>query len=353
LTNTDNFFSSTYRAARQRFTSAAQSVGAKVTPLALNEKGPNGEDLAIDIAWFGTEKPRKAFIHSSGLHGVEGFAGSAIQLQFLARPPDRLEGHCAIGVVHIINPYGMAWLRRVNENNVDLNRNFRDVGAFAGTPQGYEHVATFLDPSEPPSEGLGYYARVLALVARHGFATLKGVVATGQYEYPKGLFFGGKELEPGPRMLMDVLGERLADAERVVAIDVHTGLGARGDDTLLVESQRVSQLAAVFGDRVRPFHENDGPAYRVEGGLHNLYPWVARSAEVFFVFQEFGTTQPLAVLNAMRSENWWHNHRGGDLEHPSKMRLKEAFAPSSAKWRAAVLRRGQEVIQCAKTFAFS
>lgn len=28
-------------------------------------------------------------------------------------------------MVHVLNPYGMAWLRRVNENNVDLNRNFR------------------------------------------------------------------------------------------------------------------------------------------------------------------------------------------------------------------------------------
>ena len=26
--------------------------------------------------------------------------------------------------IHIINPYGMAWNRRVNEYNVDLNRNF-------------------------------------------------------------------------------------------------------------------------------------------------------------------------------------------------------------------------------------
>src|SRR4029450_13776057 len=165
--------------------------------------------------------------------------------------------------------------------------------------------------------------RVLGLVARHGFATLKGVVATGQYEYANGLFFGGKQLQPGLRMLTEVLGERLANAERVVAVDVHTGLGPRGDDTLLAESQVVSQLAAVSGDRVRPLHEDDGPAYRVEGGLHNLYSRVARSANVFFVFQEFGTTHPLAVLNAMRSENWWHNHRGRDLEHPSKMRLKE------------------------------
>ena len=29
-------------------------------------------------------------------------------------------------MIHALNPYGMAWVRRVNEDNVDLNRNFID-----------------------------------------------------------------------------------------------------------------------------------------------------------------------------------------------------------------------------------
>ena len=89
----------------------------------LDAKGPNGEDLSIDIGWFGSPQPRRAFVHSSGLHGVEGFAGSAIQLQWLTgnyQPPD--DG--AVVIVHVMNPFGMVWLRRVNENNVDLNYNF-------------------------------------------------------------------------------------------------------------------------------------------------------------------------------------------------------------------------------------
>jgi hypothetical protein len=32
----------------------------------------------------------------------------------------------AVVFVHALNPYGMAWLRRVNENNIDLNRNFME-----------------------------------------------------------------------------------------------------------------------------------------------------------------------------------------------------------------------------------
>jgi len=88
--------------------------------------------------WFGSDRPRRTLLISSGLHGVEGFAGSATQLQFLDKmqfPPD----DTAVVLFHSLNPYGMAWLRRVNEQNVDLNRNFlAQDDRYAGAPSGYE-----------------------------------------------------------------------------------------------------------------------------------------------------------------------------------------------------------------------
>ncbi len=49
----------------------------------LGSTGPGGEDLTIDIGWFGARDPARVLVHSSGLHGIEGYAGSAIQLQWL------------------------------------------------------------------------------------------------------------------------------------------------------------------------------------------------------------------------------------------------------------------------------
>src|SRR5215510_13293421 len=105
------------------FHALAARARAMVETLPLDAKGPAGESLGIDIAWIGSRQPKNVLVHSSGLHGVEGFAGSAIHLQFLNALPT-LAPDTAILLVHILNPFGMAWLRRVNENNVDLNRNF-------------------------------------------------------------------------------------------------------------------------------------------------------------------------------------------------------------------------------------
>ena len=143
----------------------------------------------------------------------------------------------AVVLVHILNPYGMAWLRRVNEGNVDLNRNFLGPDEdYVGAPEAYGKFDSFLNPRSPPSMDF-FLIRAVWLIARYGMPALRQTVAGGQYEFPKGLFFGGKRLEQGPLQCQTYVAEHLATAEHVVAIDVHTGLGKYGEDTLLVEEK--------------------------------------------------------------------------------------------------------------------
>ena len=77
------YFSPNYVTARTQFRKAVEKAGGRLRALQIDAKGPNGEELTIDIAWFGAEKPKRVLVHSSGLHGVEAFAGSAVQLQWL------------------------------------------------------------------------------------------------------------------------------------------------------------------------------------------------------------------------------------------------------------------------------
>jgi len=99
----DKFFSPDYFAARDRFREAAARAGGRVETLPLDAKGPGGQNLGIDIAWFGAANPRRVLLHSSGLHGIEGFAGSAIQLQLINDIP-ALPDDTALIVVHVLNP---------------------------------------------------------------------------------------------------------------------------------------------------------------------------------------------------------------------------------------------------------
>jgi len=339
----NGYFSPDYFIARTRFRESAANRGARLQTLPMTAKGPNGEDLTIDIAWFGSDSPRRVLLHSSGLHGIEGFAGSAIQLQLLDKLPP-LPADVALVVVHILNPYGMSWLRRVNENNVDLNRNFPSTGSYAGAPPTYANLDPFLNPRSRPAYDF-FFSKAACYVFRYGMTPVKQSVAGGQYEFPDGLFFGGKQLEEGPRIYEAFLNERVASSQKATVIDVHTGLGEFAEDSLLVEMDDYARLRNIFGERVTALDPNQGSAYRVEGGLQSMIFRVFSKIRPTFVGQEFGTYSTIKVLHALREENRWHHYGDGDLDHSTKQTLKETFCPDDESWREAVLKRGQDVVE--------
>jgi hypothetical protein len=276
---------------------------------------------------------------------VEGFAGSAIQLEFIEKIPN-LPEDLAVVLVHILNPFGMAWLRRVNENNVDLNRNFLKADEqYRGAPSSYKKFDNFLNPPTPPTpDFLPFVLKAQILIARYGLTAMTQAVAGGQYEFFKGLFFGGERMEEGPAKYRTFLESSLSSANHIVAIDVHTGLGKYGEDTLLVEPEQYPDLRKAFGEKVAPSAADKGPAYRVRGGIHGMILNVAPHATVECVCQEFGTFSPIRILHTLRQENRWHHYASGDVMHRSKKALKDAFCPPDESWQRSVLTKGRALI---------
>ena len=79
-----HWFSKNYNEASSRFReqiSNLKTLGHNVVheQLNLGHCGPFSEELIIDIAIIGSIKSEKMFLYTSGIHGVEGFAGSAIK----------------------------------------------------------------------------------------------------------------------------------------------------------------------------------------------------------------------------------------------------------------------------------
>ncbi len=350
----ESYFSPDYETARGRFRLAAVSAGGAAHAIALPARGPHGEPLSIDIAWLGSASPRRVFLHTSGLHGVEAYTGSAAQLALLDALPAR-GAHDAIVLVHVLNPYGMAWLRRTNENNVDLNRNFLMGGeSWSGAPELYRALDPLLNPPTPPSRD-GFAMRAAATAVRHGFHRVKQAVAEGQYEFPRGLFFGGRELERGPRLYMDWLAQHLAGAGYVFALDLHTGLGRHGSDTVIPESPVNATGPEALGPALgRSFVDVRGPsvAYTVRGGYGSALPHVLPGVRIDFVLQEIGTYPPIRVIHALREENRWHFFGEGSIVHPAKERLREMLCPASAAWRRRAVGRALDLAQRAAKWTF-
>jgi len=349
-----DFFSPDYAGARARFRAAALRAGAALDAQPLAARGPHDESLTIDFAWLGARRPRRVMLHISGVHGTEAFAGSAAQLALLAAPPP-LPADGALILVHVLNPYGMAWLRRANEHNVDLNRNFHpDDGIWTGAPPLYKRLDALLNPASPPARD-AFALRLGAAGLRHGVRAVRQAIAHGQHRYPRGLFYGGAELQPGPRLFIDWLQTQLASTEAVFAIDLHTGLGPHAADTVLVEpGVGTTPLPVLSRALQRPLAGGaTAPgAYTVRGSLGAALPRLLPDARVEFVLQEIGTWSALRVLHALREENRWHHHGDGGPDHPAKQRLREALCPASPAWREAAVAHGCDLVYGAAGWLF-
>lgn len=358
-------FSPDYEAARARFRAGAHALGARVQSLGIGHTGPDGEELTIDVALWGSESPARAVVVSSGLHGVEGFFGSAVQCAMMEdvlggwSPPD--DG--ALVLIHALNPYGFAWLRRVNEDNVDLNRNFLlDGEAYSGSPDGYAELNGLLNPTTPPNpvDRVLFYPRAVFNILRHGMPAMKNAVAGGQYDFEQGLFFGGNGPCRTVRVLDEYLPRWVGSARRVIHIDFHTGLGPRGTYKLFADhpwgSEAIRLLADTFGgDVVEPWEPEKGTSYAIRGGLGVWAKARLPSTNYDVLAAEFGTVHVLQVVAALQAENRAHHWGGPD--HPAtsaaKEALRDAFAPPERDWRDSVVPAGMAIVQRAIESVFA
>lgn len=338
-------FSDDYATARDRFREAAAAAGWMLTSHDTGETGPRGEDLTIDVATSGgPAHGDRTVILSSGLHGVEGLFGSAVQLAALRLLAARTFQQSDVRwvFVHAMNPYGFAWSRRCDARNVDVNRAFRWAGMPAPSDSAaYDRLDPLLNPRHPPSADL-FTVRLLAAALRVGPATLKRTIASGQRSHPKGLFYAGRETTPLQALLELELPRWTADASTVVHLDLHTGLGRRGDGTLIVDYPITEPDRTWWTTRGLPISESltDPKAYTAAGSLGQWCVARAVARRYLFAFAEFGTVSGPRILAALRAENQAHHWAtpGDPAMAASKARLRALFCPVDAPWRIRAVR---------------
>jgi len=340
----------TYDECRARFRRASAEVGIAVEIHAIAARGPEGQVLTIDVARVGAAAPRRALIVVSGVHGVEGFVGSTLQADLLLRwngdewPPD-----VGVLVVHAVNPWGMAWWRRQNESNVDLNRNWRRDDGVPFDNEAYEILHPLVCPDTPDLPSVDdLLTTAAAMVAERGLGWVRDGITVGQYRHPDGLHYGGERTEESNRIVEEVVGAFLTQAERVLTIDLHTGHGPHGEVTALSDQSSGSPqdqfFRAIFG-RVEATAGNPDATTGVKAGqIANGFRDLVPDAECFSTSLEFGTADDLEQLSATYREQWVHR-RGDRAHHEHRAAVwayRCCFTPDDPEWEATAFTAGRE-----------
>jgi hypothetical protein len=350
MTGSD-YFSGNYAEARARFLEACSDAGATIESHQNPNVGPLQEELWTDVARLGPPDADAVLVLCSGTHGVEGFCGSAIQTGLLKDGlTSRLARQRAV-LVHALNPYGFACLRRANEDNVDLNRNFVDHSKPRPANPDYDALAAAIAPKSYWSlVSRANWLRLYAYWVTHGRRALQAALTRGQYDHPQGLFYGGRSESWSNKTLRRILASDVAGAARVACIDIHTGLGRFGYGELITNQPPASaeyrRAVGWWDERVKTTQVGESVSAHVSGSIRSALAEELPQAEVTTVALEFGTYPPQAVLRALQAENWLHHHGGAN--HPRASRIKanllRAFIPQDQGWKRSVREQAREVV---------
>ncbi|MFN2159529.1 MAG: M14 family metallopeptidase [Anaerolineales bacterium] len=347
-------FPDTYETSRRRFRGNLSIIKNFWPNAGLNSfKLPCEEDLTIDwISSDALEKNEKVVIFTTGEHGIECYVGSAMMQRFIESYLSRLNpAFTGLLFVHSINPWGMKYHRRVNEHNVDLNRNFLYKGSFnPGFNPEYSIYTDLLNPQRPVSSltlgNISFYAQVLGHLVSKGYPALKHAILLGQYRYSRGLFYGGEGYQQETKTLMDLYRKAFSAYDQIVHLDMHTGYGPRYQMSL-VNSVFETKSSAEFVNKFNyplVVAANPQEFYAVNGDMidfvyalqQNEFP----GKKFYSTSFEFGTLGDgiygqIGCPRAMTFENrlFWYGATSDSLADRVRIDFEELFNPAGIDWK--------------------
>ena len=361
------FFHETYDENREQFRKLAASLQREFSDVEVTKFSVKSEvdsDLTIDAVYIPAQRERKKLIiMTSGVHGMEGFTGSAVQQYFMTQVlhGEALE-NMGVLLIHAVNPYGFKYRRRVSENNVDMNRNFPiDKEVFARKNEAYAKIYSFLNPQSRVKTGYFrnslFFINTLYMITKFSMRTLRESTVQGQYEFSNGIFFGGNDFEPQKQWLEQLLIEKINDYAFVFLIDLHTGLGKRGklhylpgyaqppsSDTLL--AQLFKGYTIDWPNTEKEFYIPTGLFRQYVGNL------ISPDKQFIRVAFEYGTLNSQNITGASRSlhnmiienQGFHHGYENSKTERLVKDRFREMFFPSSEIWRSQIMKQTSEIL---------
>jgi hypothetical protein len=349
-------FSARYAQARVKFLEGAAAAGMAIRSFEHPLKGRDGETLAMDVALDGPADAQNLLIVSSACHGVEGYCGSGVQV-FATHDAEWRDKARAAGVavlyIHALNPHGFSHVRRVTNENVDLNRNFQDFSQPLPINAAYADIHDLLLPAQWPPTAENN-AAIADFIARNGQLKFQAAVSQGQHQFADGLFFGGTAPTWSNTTLREVLRTYGRQAKRIAWIDLHTGLGPSGLGERIFacrDDKAAFERAKAWWDpkgetRITSIYDGSSTSAFLTGLMWISIYEECPQAEYTGIAMEYGTLPFNEVSQALRADHWLHKHPEAPAEQHAaiKQQLMDAFYTDTDAWRGQIISQARQAM---------
>lgn len=315
--------------------------------------------LTTDLAWYNFNSDQIVVI-TSGIHGIEGYVGSSVQRWIMNELKNKSQLKNDFLFVHALNPWGMKNKRRVNENNIDLNRNFSsDPQLYQQKNEDYLKIDSFLNPTTPadigPLHRLSFIWNSIINIIKYSKSTLKQAILSGQYTQTQGLYYGGHQPSELQAHIDSLFNTQLKKYKKVIWVDLHTGYGERSKLHLWInesDSENVKTFSELFPQQKFTFGDEKN-FYKTTGDLANYINLKSSSTQkVYAIVFEYGTMNSQSTLGSIESlrrtlienQGYHHGYVNNDSEQLTKKLFKDMYFPQEADWMSATFSQTSDVL---------
>jgi len=360
-----SYYSNSYPEARAAFLEEASRL-KKQYPLAqiTSIKVPSSidKDLSVDILYLPAIKDSlRLLLLSSGVHGSEGFTGSAVQQLFMKEfVRDSFLENTAVLLIHAVNPYGYKYNRRVSENNVDMNRNCSlDGKLYQSLNESYAQISPFINPTTPLDltafSNQFFFIKAVNEIRKSSMGVLRQAILQGQYQQEKGLYFGGFKLEPQVVELIPLVRDICKPYANILGLDLHTGYGKRGQLHLFpnpVDTATQYRMEKIFAGHTIDWGSGDD-FYTITGDFIGMLAKINKEKIFTPMTMEFGTMDSQTTLGSLKSiqimiaenQGIQYGYKNETDKNEIAFLIKEMYFPSSKSWQSHSIEQSREVFK--------
>ncbi len=342
------YFSDSYEESRQKFLEMTKDF--KVESIRLKNK------LYIDFAIKERKKKKTLIIIVAGTHGVETYLGGAAQQILLQDYLPKIK-NASICLIHCLNPYGFKHDRRVNENNVDLNRNaIYDERLMIGVPNTFFANAwtdslLFMKINRPRThriiERIKYYSLVLKSIRKDGLKNTINLSVRGQNTYPKSVSYRGVKLEDSLLHFRTYIEEKTKGYDEAILIDIHSGIGRKYEVHGYTNQEPNTEEYKKLKKTLKKIKSRQKlPIKKPIGSISDLFLARSRAKKNTDLTLEYGTIPQLSTrfvfeylgrLNIEENQVFYH----GNEKQKERIRKKyrRAYAPKDTVFKKSLIRK--------------
>ncbi len=311
----------------------------------------NDLELTTDLALY-NNKSENLIVVSSGLHGIEGFAGSSLQRNLMQTLNKTKDLKVDVMLIHALNPWGMKNNRRVDKQNIDLNRNFAyDQTLYQTKNEDYLKISSFLNPNEKIKlhtlQKLNFFFESIHLIFQYGLDSLRKSILRGQYTEKNGLYFGGNTTSDLQNNIDNLIQNTFIKYKKIIWIDLHTGYGEKNRLHILSNnsnSEAGEKISKLFKNKSVDFGDQK-KFYKANGDLCDYLNSKSTVAhEMIALVFEYGTMDSQKTLGSIESlrrmvienQGFHHGYDDTDSKNETEKLFRDMFFPQDPEWRNSV-----------------